>query len=118
MKVVLVIPLPAKDRDDRPVPPRRRKAAADQLLVKLGAWFGSATLLPSWGSWKSSSGAPLSVDKGQAVLLVVTDSTSYRRRRTSLERLLRRAGRALNQAEMAAIAFQPAKGSLLIRCRE
>jgi hypothetical protein len=80
VRIVLVIPLPSKDVEDRIVSARRRKAAADQLLVKLGAWFGSATLLPSWGTWKSSPGSSLSIDKGQAVLLVVTDSTSYRRR--------------------------------------
>lgn len=115
-RVVLVIPVPGKDRNGRVVTARRRRPVVNALLLKLGAWFGSATLLPSWGSWKEAPDAPVSLDKGQAVVLVATDATSYRKRRPALERLLRRAGRALDQEQMAAIAFQPAKGSLLIRC--
>jgi hypothetical protein len=87
---VLLVPIPLKDR---------------------------ATALPSWGSWKEEAGSPLSIDKGQLIVLVLTTMEKYRRHRSGVTRLLKRAGRALDQEQMAAIAFQSAKGSIVIPCR-
>lgn len=114
---VLLVPVPLKDRDDRPLSRARRRAMLHRLLTVLGSWFGSATALPSWGSWKESPDGPLSIDRGQAVVLVLTTPAKYRRRRPALTTLLRRVGLALDQEQMAAIAFRSARGSLLIRCR-
>jgi hypothetical protein len=116
VRLVLVVPIPEKDREDRPVSRKRRQAVLKRLLKALGSWFGSATALPSWGSWKEGPDAPLSIDRGQAVVLVLTRAGQYRRRRAAMRRLLQAAGRELDQAQMAVIAFQAAKGSLLIRC--
>jgi hypothetical protein len=117
VRFVLLVPVPERDREDRRLPAARRRAALKALLHSLGAWFGSATALPSWGSWKASAGDPVAIDARQAVVLVLTTPGKFRRRRPALTRLLRRLGRALDQEQMAAIAFRSAKGSLLIRCR-
>lgn len=116
-RFVLLVPIPDKDRQDVPVSTARRRAVLKRLLTALGSWFGSATALPSWGSWKESPGARLSIDRGQAVVLVMTTPGKYRRYKPALTRLLQGAGLALDQEQMAVIAFQSAKGSLLIRCR-
>jgi hypothetical protein len=115
--LVLIIPVPQKDRHGISIPKTRQRMVLRRLLAALGSWFGSATALPSWGSWKSESRAPLSIDPGQSVCLVLTTTGKFRRRRPALIRLLRREGAALDQEQMAAIAFKSARGSVLIRCR-
>ena len=117
MRIVLLVPIPGRDREERRLPAARRWAALKGLLKTLGAWFGSATAVPSWGSWKAGAADPVSIDARQAVVLVLTTPGKLRRRRPALSRLLRRVGRVLDQEQMAAIAFRSAKGSLLIRCR-
>ncbi|RPH36668.1 MAG: hypothetical protein EHM91_15780 [Planctomycetota bacterium] len=112
-----MIPVPLKDRTGRPVRKSRRTAVLNRLLSSLGTWFGSATVLPSWGSWKEEAGSPLSIDKGQLIVLVMTNREKYRRHRSGVARLLKRAGRDLDQQQMAAIAFHSAKGSIVIQCR-
>jgi hypothetical protein len=115
--MVLLVPIPQKDFDGIPIPRTRKLQAIHRLLVVFGAWYGSATALPSWGSWKSEPGAALSIDKGQSVLLVLTTPAKYRRHRSRLVRLLQREGRILKQEQMAAIAFKSVVGSVLIRCK-
>jgi hypothetical protein len=46
----------------------------------------------------------------------MTTAAKYRRYRPALIRLLQREGEALNQEQMAAMAFKAARGSVLIRC--
>jgi hypothetical protein len=113
--LVLLIPVPQKDRNGASVPKALQKKVLRRLLAALGSMFGSATALPSWGSWKSESRAPLSIDPGQLMCLVLTTAGRFRRRRPALIRLLRREGAALDQEQMAAIAFRSARGSVLIR---
>lgn len=115
--VVLLLPLPRKDRTLRPVPEARRRQVLNRILLALGRWFGSATSLPSWGSWKEAPDAALTLDKGQSVLLVLTTTGKVRRHRAALTKLLKRAGRDLNQEQMAVIAFPVAAGSVVLRCR-
>lgn len=115
--LVLLIPVPQKDRDGLVVSKSRQRQVLRRLLAALGSWFGSATALPSWGSWKSESRAPLSIDLGQSMCLVLTTTDKFRRRRPALIRLLRREGAALDQEQMAAIAFRSSRGTVLIRCR-
>lgn len=113
----MLVPIPERDREDRRLPAARRRRALGVLLKTLGAWFGSATAIPSWGSWKAGAEDPVSIDAGQAVVLVLTTPGKVRRRRPALTRLLRRLGRTLDQEQMATIAFRSAGGSLLVRCR-
>ena len=115
-RIVLIVPIPLKDRHGRPVARGRRRAVLNRLLLKLGALFGSATGLPSWGSWKKDARTPVSLDRGQTVVLVLTTPGKLRRGRSRLTALLRAAGRELDQDQMAAIAFASARGTLLVRC--
>ncbi|MBV8878324.1 MAG: hypothetical protein JO332_00030 [Planctomycetaceae bacterium] len=115
-RLVLCVPIPLKDRRHRPLAKSRQRAALRRVLRALGSWFGSATALPSWGSWKEEPKGKLSIDPGQSVVLVLTDPGTLRRRRSALLRLLRQEGRFLEQEQMAVVAFRSTAGSILIRC--
>lgn len=116
-RMVIVVPLPAKDRDDRQLPGARQRAELKRLLRAFGSWFGSATALPSWGSWKASPRSPLTLDREQIALLVVTTPQRYREKRSRMKMLLRQVGMRLRQKEMAVIVFRQEKGMFLIPCR-
>lgn len=107
-----MVPVPSQDRRRRPISKRRQR----RVLKSLGSLFGSATALPSWGSWKEGPRDRPSIDSGQIAVLILTTSGKYRRHRPRLIRTLLRAGNDLDQLQMAVIAFRSAKGAILIRC--
>lgn len=93
----------------------RREAATARTLKAFGEWFGGATAMP-WpclGTWTMLDGTGVVVEKGQTVVVVMTTRVEYRARRESIEALVDKVARDLDQEAMAVIVTKASEDYLL-----